>query len=287
MVLHSAWNYFSRVFRNLYVLTFISGFSLASLIYFRIEATYEKTLFLSIKNYIDHSLDNDDTQDSLVIKAMRTSNNILGSRASMFKQGIVAGAKADFFGPSSVDLMTSRGACGSDALVLARIFKTYGMPVRIAQMEANGKFAAHNLVEVKTHHGWVALDATYNAYYVRPDGKLASFADVQGNWNYYAKQVPPGYDMHYRFEGVRYTNWHKVPLVLPLIKKCLNLCIGAAKADTICLRCYVLAVYNIYFYLILLLSLPLYIVTLGRFIRAARKPGLLRRTISAYPRAAS
>ena len=37
-----------RVFGNLYFLTFLNGFLLASLFYFKMEANYEKELFQAI-----------------------------------------------------------------------------------------------------------------------------------------------------------------------------------------------------------------------------------------------
>jgi hypothetical protein len=254
-------------FRNLYLLMFLNGFLLASIFYFHIENAYESTLFLSLKDDIDLKRDADDNQDSLVVKAMTTCHAIMGNRASMFSGGAVTGTKADFFGPASVDLMTTRGACGSYSEVLARILQTYNLPVRIAQMKANGVFAAHNIVEVKLDNEWAVLDPTFNAYFVRPDSHLASFADVKGNWAFYSKQVPAGYDLTYRFEDVRYTNWTKIPVLLPGIKAALNFFMGTQKADTISMRSYFLDIYAIYFYLTLFIYLPLFLFTFSRFVR--------------------
>jgi hypothetical protein len=254
------------------VLMFFNGFLLASLFYFHMETAYEKSLFLSIKDDINLKMDADDNQDSLVIKTMQTCHFLMGNRASMFNDGTVKGVKADFFGPASVDLMTTRGACGSYAEVLARVLETYDLPIRIAQMKANGTWAAHNIVEVRTNHGWAVLDATFNAYFVRPDSHLASFADVQNDWAYYSKQLPPDYDLTYRFEDVRYTNWTKVPIVMPAIKKVLNFFMGAQKADTISIRSYFLDIYAIYFYITLLIYLPLFFVTFGSFVKTKLFP---------------
>jgi hypothetical protein len=264
--------FLTKSLRNLYVLMFFNGFLLASLFYFHMETAYEKSLFLSIKDDINLKIDADDNQDSLVIKTMQTCHFLMGNRASMFNGGTVKGVKADFFGPASVDLMTTRGACGSYAEVLARVLETYDLPIRIAQMKANGTWAAHNIVEVKTDHGWAVLDATFNAYFVRPDSHLASFADVQNDWAYYVKQLPPDYDLSYRFEDVRYTNWTKVPIVMPAIKKALNFFMGAQKADTISMRSYFLDIYAIYFYITLLIYLPLFFVTFGSFVKTKLFP---------------
>ena len=62
---------------------------------------------------------------------------------------------------------------------------------------------------------------------------------------YYKPQLPAGYDMNYRYEDVRYSNWTKIPVVMPSIKKILDLTIGKTEADTISLRTYFLRKYNI------------------------------------------
>lgn len=268
MLLKKPFRFVTRAFKNLYFLTFLNGFLLASLCYFKMEAAYENGLFLSIKNDIDNKIDGDDTQDSVVVKAMHTCNFLMGNRAFMFRDAAaMATVKADFFQATSVDLMTTKGACGSYSTVLARILMTYNYPIRIAQMKAGGIYAAHNLVEVETGHGWVVLDPTYDLYFVRPDNRLASFQDVENDWPYYSKQVPKDYDFTYHYEGVRYSNWTKVPILFPAIKKTLDFFLGTQKADTISIRSYLLAVYDISFYITLTLYLPLFLFTFGCFVK--------------------
>ena len=99
------------------------------------------------------------------------------------KENNFRGLKSDILEPTSMDLMTARGACGSFSMVLARILQGYKFPVRIAQMKSNGVFAAHNIVEVQTGHGWVVLDPLFDVYFVNPSRKLASFEDVKKNWS--------------------------------------------------------------------------------------------------------
>jgi hypothetical protein len=268
MFLKRPSRFLKRALKNLYFLMFLNGFLLASLCYFKMEAAYENGLFLSIKNDIDNHIDADDTPDSVVVKAMHTCNFLMGNRAYMFRDAKdMATLKADFFQATSVDLMTTKGACGSYSTVLARVLQTYQYPFRIAQMKANGIYAAHNLVEVETGNGWVVLDPTFDLYFVRPDSHLASFQDVENDWAYYSKQVPKGYDLAYHYEGVRYSNWTKVPILFPLIKKCLNFFLGVQKADTISIRSYLLKVYDISFYVTLFLYLPLFFFTFGSFVR--------------------
>jgi hypothetical protein len=267
MALKNPFNFLKKAFRNLYFLMFLNGFLLASLFYFKMEAAYESGLFLSIKTSIDSNLDDNDTQDSIVVKAMGACNALMIDRATTFHNGTNLGPQSNFFHPASVDLMTAEGACGSYSEVLARILQTYDYPIRIAQMKSNGVFAAHNIVEVKTGSKWVVLDPTFNAYFVRPDSKLASFDDVKNNWTYYSKQVPPGYDLAYRYEDVRYTNWNKIPIIFPAIKGVLNLFLGKKEADTISIRTYMLKIYTIYFYIALLLCIPILLLTIKLIVK--------------------
>lgn len=265
--------FLKKTFKNLYFLMFLNGFLLASLFYFKMEAAYENGLFLSIKSSIDAKIDADDTQDSVVIKAMNACNTLMADRAPTFHYGSnTLGTQGDFFRPASVDLMTAGGACGSYSEVLARILQTYDFPIRIAQMKANGVFAGHNVVEVKTNTGWVVLDPTFNTYFTRPDKHLASFQDVKANWSYYVKQVPSKYDLSYRYEDVRYSNWQKVPVIFPAIKGTLNLLIGKQRADTVSIRTYLLKIYTIYFYLALLLYIPVLLITVKRIIKTQLFP---------------
>jgi len=267
MPFKTSFRFIKRLFRNLYFLMFLNGFLLASMFYFKMESSYEAGLFASIKYNIDNKVDKDDTRDSIVVKAMGVCHELMNNRANVFNTDNTLGVRDEVFHSSAVDLMTTKGACGSYAQVLATIISTYHYPVRIAQMKAGDTWAAHNIVEVNATHGWVVLDPTFNVYFVKPDGQLASFADVKANWSYYAKQVPPGYDMKYRFEDVRYSNWTKVPIIFPAVKNILNLAIGKDNADVISMRTIFLHVFNIYIWISLLIYIPIFLFTIRRLIQ--------------------
>jgi len=231
------------------------------------QAAYEEGLFAAIKSSVDSKLDANDTPDSIVVKTMNACNYLMSNRASIFDKSSSLGVQADLFHPTSVDLMTTRGACGSYSQVLARMLDSYQYPIRIAQMKAGGTWAAHNIVEVNTGRGWVVLDPTYNTCFVRPDSRLASFDDVKNNWTWYSRQLPPGYDLQYRYEDARYSNWTKVPVIFPAIKGILNLTIGREKADKISVRTWFLKIYNLYLYLTLLIALPIFFFTMRRLVQ--------------------
>ena len=252
----------------MYFLTFLNGFLLASLFYFNMEAHYEKELFQAIRTDINTRIPAGEPEDSLIVQVMHVCHNLLVSRESVFEGKSFDGFSSSLLEPASMDLMTARGACGSYSMVLARILQGYNYPVRIAQMKANGIFADHNIVEVKTRHGWVVLDPLFNIYFINPDHRLASFKDVQSNWSYYLPQLPGDYDQHYRYEDVRYSNWTKIPIVMPAIKKILDETIGKQEADNISLRTYFLRKYDICFNIVLVLFLFVFSFTLVNLIKA-------------------
>jgi hypothetical protein len=257
-----------RVFGNLYFLTFLNGFLLASLFYFKMEADYENELFQAIHSDISSKIYITDTQDSVVGKIMHACHNLLVERGSVFEGKDFEGFKSDLLEPTSIDLMTARGACGSFSQVLARILQGFKFPVRIAQMKSNGVFAAHNIVEAETRHGWVALDPLFDVYFEKPSHQLASFEDVKNNWNYYKTQLPPGYHLNYRYEDVRYSNWTKIPIILPAIKKILDLTVGKQKADDISIRTYFLRKYDICFNVVLIFFILVFSFTIVQLIKA-------------------
>jgi hypothetical protein len=260
-----------QAFRNLYFLMFLNGFLLASLFYFKMESFYEDGLFASIKSTIDGQIDADDTPDSVAVKAMSTCYHLMSNKGSTFYKGDL-GPEADVIHSTDIDLMTTRGACGSYSQVLARILKTYHFSVRIAQMKAGGFFGAHNIVEAKIGDNWVVLDPTYDLYFTRPDARLASFTDVRDNWKFYSKQVPADYNPIYRYEDVRYTNWTKIPLISPAAKSLLSLVIGREKADTFSMRTLFMNTYQVYLYVLIALYIPLLLMTIRGLVKTKILP---------------
>jgi hypothetical protein len=231
------------------------------------EASYEKELFKAIQLNVNDKVGTNESGDSLVVKVMHATHNLLLNRALVFGNQSIDGIKADLH-PASLDLMTAKGACGSYSVVLSRVLENYEIPIRIAQMYAKGHFAAHNVVEAQTKNGWIVLDPLFDLYFIRPDGKsLASYDDVQHDWTYYSHQVPTSYNGAYKYENVRYSNWSKIPVVLPAAKKVLDLVLGKEKADTLSVRTLFLKTYDMYFYLILILYIPIFIFTIKKLIQ--------------------
>ena len=257
-----------RVFGNLYFLTFLNGFLLASLFYFKMEANYERELFRAIHTDISSKIKATESQDSVIVQVMHACHNLMMNRGSVFQGKDFQGFKSEILEPTSFDLMTAEGACGSFSMVLARLLQGFKYEVRVAQMKSNGIYAAHNIVEAKTDHGWVVLDPLYDLYYVNPSKKLASFEDLRDDWSYYKVQLPANYDTNYRYEDVRYSNWTKIPVVMPAVKKLLDATLGKKEADGISFRVYFLRKYDICFNVCLILFVVVFSFTLVRLIKA-------------------
>jgi hypothetical protein len=229
------------------VLLFIYGFLLASLFYFYVEDSYEKQLFEGLADYVKgKSAETGNNEETLILQSLHLTNYLGRSRSFIYSHSELNTVKSSLIHPVTVDLQTAKGACGSYSYILSRLLNELKIPNRIAQMKVDGLYGGHILVEAKTSKGWVVIDGLYDLSFKKPDGALASFADVQGNWDYYQKQVPQGYDYAYRFEGVRYTNWNKIPIMLPFMKSVFSLFWGK-DVDTFSLRTYFVRKFHVLF----------------------------------------
>jgi hypothetical protein len=257
--------FFRRLIRNRYFLAFFNGFLVATLIYTTIESGSESELFQNIVKRLKAGKGEFYPQDSFVLKAMHITHFMLDANLPVFKNSQFSSFESSVINPATFDLMTTSGMCGSYSRVLARTLVSNDVTVRFAQMEVNGVFGGHIIIEAKVGRDWVVLDPMYDLYFKRPDGKMASFADVQNNWAYYRQQLPPNYNMAYRYEGVRYTNWNKIPIILPVVKQVLYLFIGKERTNDLSLRTYFLRPYHTIFYITLLLFIPVFFYTISKF----------------------
>lgn len=241
--------------RKKYVLLFLSGFLLASLFYFYSEDKYEKEVFSAMaKEVYAEAGPYSYNPDTLALKALHLTHYLAERRLTVFgDKNSFNSIQSSLIQPVTDDLMTARGACGSFSYVLSRLLEEMEIDCRIAQMKANGQYGSHMVVEAKTQQGWVVLDPIFDQYFVNADGSLASFADVKANWGRFSKQVNASYDLAYAYEDARYTNWNKVPVVMPAIKKVLYWTIGKKETDGLSIRSLFLRKYHVLFLTTLLL----------------------------------
>jgi hypothetical protein len=245
-------------FFNLYFLFFLNGFLLCLFVNFQLADSYEKRIFSSLANNIavkTHNL----PEDSLLSEMLHATNFLLGTRTSVFRSApvSVSSSTEDYAASLTGDLMTAQGACGSYSKVMVKLAQELNFECRIGQMKVNGSYGGHIVPEIKTSKGWIVLDPMFDLRFINKKGESASFQEVSKNWDYYKQQVPANYNHDYRYEDVRYTNWEKIPVLMPLTKKVIDLSIGEKQANNICLRVEFLSIYNVYSFLLLLIIAPL------------------------------
>jgi hypothetical protein len=238
-----------QFFTSPYCLIFCCGFLSALEIYFYQENKYEIQLFESLAKDTREGAsaykDSLPFTDAMFISATKLTHELVQNRMNRFTGLDQQSSFKAMLQPVSYDLMTGNGACGSNSYVLARLLMQLGYPVRIAQMgfqQGNGR---HIITEAWNGEKWVVLDALYNLHFRKFDGKLASFADISSNWSYYKAQVPSNYNPQYNYYSVRYANWHKIPILFPVIRNILDFTIGKEKTNNICLRKFYIRKYQV------------------------------------------
>lgn len=262
--------------RRLNLLFFINGILFGLLIYFYSEDSYEDRLFKALASDVKkQSYTGSNISDStFLVNSLHLVHRSLEDRQGLFSD--IGGLKGGLIQPLTVDLMTGQGACGSYALVLARLVNELGYETRMVQMEVNNEPAGHILIEAKYKDKWIVLDPSYDHYFRHSNGTIASFTDIQSDWNYYQNQVPPNYDLRYKYEGKQYTNWNKIPVLMPAIKKVLDWTIGKENADTLSLRILVLRKFHVFFIITLVIQLLL-ISYMIYYIYRRQKPSVSNR----------
>jgi hypothetical protein len=274
---------FKRIFTSLYFLFFFNGFLLAVIFYCYTEDQYEKHIFISLGNYVYDKLgDKPYTDRDVLITSLHLTHELEANRQKIFSHDGGDDFKAEYLRPVSYDLMTAQGACGSYSYVLGRLLKNMNYTVRFVQMKSGSVYGAHNVIEAKMGNSWVVLDPLYDLYFTKPDGNMASFTDVQHNWDYYKQQLPAAYDMTYRYEGARYTNWSKIPVLMPAVKKVLDWTMGKDKADTLSLRSIFLRKFHIAQLLCSFIFFLVFTFTVYKFFRYNWK-SVLSKLISPKP----
>ncbi len=234
------------VLLNKWLLVFTTGILFSSAFHFKTESIYEDAIFAAIVDKIKTEA-NSGCIDSFFIHAMQMTHTLEKNRSTTFNGRTLIGIKANLFRPATIDLMTGNGACGSYSTVLARILKSAGFKVRIAQMSVNGTSAGHMVVEAKKRSDWIVLDPMMQQYFKKPNGVLASFNDVHQNWDYYKAQTHGNYTPTFNYENVRYTNWEKYPTLGKFIKSTIAIFAGEKAAEEFSIRSFLLRKYNLLF----------------------------------------
>ncbi len=207
-------------------------------------ADHENALFDQI---VAAKVENDWSDLKKLTVLTATAHDLVGPRKAIFADQKKINFRDTWLRSADVDLQTGRGACGSYTAVLARLLDRAGIPFRLLQIycEDGQEWGCHITLDAKIDGKWMAADAMYNVVYP-VEGK-----EVGRNWEKYAHLVPANYDMRYRYADVRYTNWTKIPVIMPATKSLLNL-VAPEFASTLSIRGYLLNMYRTYEVMLLL-----------------------------------
>lgn len=221
---------------------FLHGAMLTAMLFLWMMSSYDDGLYDQIMALtIESGMD----EEQKVFALMHKTNQLLKPRSELFGGGEYINWRDTFFRSGDMQLIDAKGSCGSHTHVLARLLQRAGIEIRIAQMKCGDIWGAHILLEAKVDGKWAILDPFYDLSFRKEDGRLASFQEVKGNWDYFKSQVPANYNPLYTYEDVRYTNWTKVPVLMPTIKSVLRWFMGS-EVENLSIRSLVLNLYKAY-----------------------------------------
>lgn len=230
------------------ILAFVHGALLMMTLVMFIMSSYEDELYDQIALKLTQP---EMSQQEAALSILQGAHNLLKPRQMLFAGDSYINLRDNLFRSADVQLIDAKGNCGSYAHVLGRLLQRAGFEVRLAQMKCGDQWGCHILLEARVDGRFVSLDALYNLAFFRPDGALASYEEVSQNWSVYKAQTPDDYNNWFRYEDVRYTNWTKIPYLMPAGKKILKVFIGD-RIETLSIRSWVLNVYTTYMAILML-----------------------------------
>ena len=224
------------------ILAFLHGVMLMALFVLSAMSNYEDDLYDHLLGqFTDPAMSQQDT----VLSLLHTTHALLEPRHDLFEGRSYANIRDKLFRSADVQLNDAKWSCGSYTHVLARLLQRADFEVRLAQMKCGNVWGCHIILEAKVDGRFVSLDALYDLAFTRPDGRLASFKEVGRDWSVYRKQVPTNYELVYAYEDVRYTNWGKIPLLMPAAKQVFKIFLGP-RIETVSVRSWTLNLYQTY-----------------------------------------
>lgn len=243
---------------------FLHGIFIAAFLYLGMEYFYSNSIYEEI---VSRATTPEMAQEEKAVAIMGAVHKLLEPRTEFF------GGRGNIsFGPlkalnASRTILIFGGACGDYTHILGRSLQAADIKIRIIQMRVGDIFGGHIVVEALINDRWAIFDPLYNLYFRNPDGSLATFLEINENWNYFKNQIPKNYDPTYNYGGMRRTNWAKIPVILPAVKKIIDWTVGPEVRKEISIRAYALNVWLVY---IIILSL-IYAVLIFWTIKTFRK----------------
>ncbi len=172
--------------------------------------------------------------------------------------------KSRWMRSGDLQLLDANGSCGNFSHVLAELCQSAGFPVRMVQLKQNGKFGSHIVIEayIDSTNEWAVADGLFKTYFFNEDSTLASMKEMQNASDFLKKQFPPNYPYNDAYADYRYTNWDKIPVIMPGVYKILTWTIGKEKTDQISLRVYLLNLHKAQFNVLLFVYFFVFVFTL-------------------------
>jgi len=223
-------------FKSIFI-GFLHGIVLTLVVVLSLQAVHEDLIFDQIVSQITSE---DMGAHERALKLVETAHSLMEPNFEVFGSGQPVSA-LERLGSSDIHLLSPKGHCASYAHVLARLLK-----------RIDGKY--------------IPFDSMYNVSFLNRNGQAATYEEVGSDWAYYSQQVPETYPRYFDYHKVSYTNWNKIPVLMPFIKQVLKLFIGE-KVNEISIRPYLLNVYKTY----LILLVACYFVCVGFFLLVVRK----------------
>ncbi|NDA63374.1 MAG: hypothetical protein EBX50_15240 [Chitinophagia bacterium] len=222
--------------KKLALVAFLHGLILAFGVSTYLDYRYEKELYESMaQRFKDPQGNNRKTFENLV-QGTFDIQFYLAKKIALTEDEI---SPIFLFRSGDKQLLDGIGACGNYSHVLAELCQAAGFESRIVQLMRNYQFGSHIIVEAKVDGRWAAADALYKIIYYNQDSSLASLEQVQAQ-GLNLTQIPKGYPYSSDYSNYRYTNWQKIPFLMPMLRRFLVAIKGDAWVSTLCLRSYFL-----------------------------------------------
>ena len=220
-----------------------------------LHADYEDRLFDA---FVAECTSHDMTDREKSLAIMEKVHDVVQQRERIFNtkasKAKLDGVRTRFLRSGDLEFTQATGACGSYAGMFVEACQRADISARLCQMQVGGK-TVHILAEVELGGHWAVVDPQFRQTFQDANGHLVGYAEVSSRWAQYRSQAAPEYEeFGFTFDGVRYTNWEKVPVLMPAFKSILNMTMGRAAADQLSLRSYCLNVHKVYFFAVILLS---------------------------------
>lgn len=236
-----------------------------------VEADYENRLYDALVANALKTPSSMSRQEK-VLALMQTTHTTVVTREPLFRDIAIRGVHAVLLRSGDTELLQADGSCGSCAHIFAEACQRIGIPVRCCQLSDSRDQTEHVIAEALVDGRWVVVDPLFPQVFHDSSGKLVGCAEVNANWEYYKNQAPKYREFGYQFGNVRYTNWSKIPVVMPMVRELLKWIFGEQRTNTFSLRTYCLNIYATYFRILLGFTIVLNVfLILREWLRSRRK----------------